>query len=158
MESGDRTTLCPKVEHDVILYASICTLILQRDLFNTESEDSRIPSVDAAFRYKYVVPVLIACCVVTFSINVVVIAAFPLVRNVSRVRKTQDFVRLIRDASKADLTRTLCHSRQRFPEFAKKSDLQAIWLANGSADLPFLTANTATKKSSPNTTYVERMG
>ena len=53
---------------------------------STDSEDSRIPSVDAAFRYKYVVPVLIASCVVTFGINLVVIVAFPLVRNVSRVR------------------------------------------------------------------------
>ena len=42
--------------------------------------------MDAAFRYKYVVPVLIASCVVTFGINLVVIVAFPLVRNVSRVR------------------------------------------------------------------------
>ena len=52
----------------------------------TDSEDTRIAAVDAAFRYKYVVPVLIASCVVTFGINVVVIVAFPLVRNVSRVR------------------------------------------------------------------------
>lgn len=37
-------------------------------------------------RYAVVVPLLMAACLVTFLMNAVIIAAFPLIRNLSRVR------------------------------------------------------------------------
>ena len=44
--------------------------------------------LSTSIRYAVIVPILVACCLVTFCMNAYIIAAFPLIRNLSRVRKT----------------------------------------------------------------------
>ena len=36
-------------------------------------------------RYSVIVPILMVCCLITFCMNAYIIAAFPLIRNLSRV-------------------------------------------------------------------------
>ena len=37
-------------------------------------------------RYSVIVPILMACCLITFCMNAYIIAAFPLIRNLSKAR------------------------------------------------------------------------
>ena len=52
--------------------------------------------------YSVIVPILIACCLITFCMNAYIIAAFPLIRNLSRVREVPKFLCLNLNHPKPD--------------------------------------------------------
>ena len=51
-----------------------------------EGNEDLMRELRESLRYRVVVPLLIAACLVTFCMNAVIVVSFPLIRNLSRVR------------------------------------------------------------------------
>jgi len=52
---------------------------------SSAEEEEEPEDLSKSLRYRLVVPLLMAACALTFSMNAVVLAAFPFVRHVSKV-------------------------------------------------------------------------
>jgi hypothetical protein len=68
---------------------SLIVVTLEEDdqLFNVTSESSEFDAATPSVGYTVFVPLFFGACIVTFLMNVIIIASFPFIRSLSRVRK-----------------------------------------------------------------------